>query len=207
MNESTRIDVNYLSLARGQWALLAGSDKVINIAAPGSFNDLATIDGSKYASILKLSSEQTDFKMSGLIITQGTENCVDINNDAKMDIEGVFGHPTFQGDQLFSVKAGASAKISGTIRGSGKRLKADVILDNWSDQNQDGSYLDITRLKHESGRKINVVKHLGKGTLKIGSNARVLWLNSLYLTVYNLTKKLIRKIIGIPNGKKGPSWF
>lgn len=207
MAASTRIDVNYLSLANGVWAKFAGSDQAINIPEPENFHELASVDGSKYASILKLTSESTDFRSSGMTITQGRENCVDINNDAKMQISGVFGSRDFHGDQLFSVKAGARAVISGLIVGHGKRLKADIIMDNWSDLHQKGSYVDITHLNHIDGRKINVVKHLFKGTLKKRSNARVLYLPSLGLTIYNLTKKLIRKILGIPNGKKGHSWF
>ena len=211
-NASTRPDVNYLSYSHNGWALYAGSDRMRDGISDDEVRELLkgldSIDGSKYASILKITGKDVFFMPLALTITQGNENCVDINNHAKMTLTGTFGHESFQGDQLFSVKAGAVAKIIGTILGpGGKRMKADIILDNWSDQNQDGSYLDITELKHESGRKIRIVKDLRKGKMKLGSNAEVLYPQSLGLTIYNITKKLIRIILRIPNGKKGPSWF
>ena len=211
MNASTRPDVNYLSYSHNGWALYAGSDRMRDGLTEDEVRELLkgldSIDGSKYASILKITGDGVFFMPLALTITQGNENCVDINNRAKMTLTGTFGHESFQGDQLFSVKAGAWARIIGTIKGSGKRMKADIILDNWSDQNQDGSYLDITELKHETGRKIRIVKDLLKGIMKLGSNAEVLYPQSLGLTLYNITKKLIRLVLRIPNGKKGPSWF
>lgn len=211
-NASTRTDVNYLSYSTNGWALNAGSDQLKDGLTDEEVNELLknlnTVDGTQYASILKVSGKGVEFTPKNeLTICQGNENAVDINNYAEMHIKGTFGSDAFSGDQLFSVKAGAKATIQGVLKGKGKRLKADIILDNWSDQNQDGSFLDITNLKHESGRKINIVKDLRKGKMKLGSNAKVLYLQSTGLTIYNMLKKVIRLVLRIPNGKKGPSWF
>ena len=205
MSASTRIDVNYLSYARGQWALNAGRPDVKNIPEPTNF-DLSNINGEEYASILKLTFGII-FKRKGLKIPQAKECAVDTNNDTIIDIEGEFGTDNMIGDQIFSIKGNAHATISGLLIGDGDRMKADILVDNWSDQTQKGSVADLTNLKHKTGRDINVVKRYFASKIIGGKNIKVLWFQSVKLTAYVWLKWIVRKILRIPNGQKGPSWL
>lgn len=206
MSSSTSIDVNYLSVNNtGQWTLNSGGPTPQVIPTPTEW-DLSKIDGSKYASILKL-ADGANFTQTGLNVTQGTEGAVDINNHATVDISGDFGSDTFSGNQIFSVKGGSSAKISGNLHGSGNRMGSDVLLDNWSDQSFNGSEVDLTNAKHISGRKIVVVKRYGASKVTLGVNAQANMLQSIKLTAYWWLKWTIRLVMRIPVGTKGPSWI
>ena len=206
MSSSTKIDVNYLSLGgNGQWTEGSGGPTPSVVPAPLGW-DLSGVDGSKYASILKL-ADGAIFTQDGLKIAQGNECAVDINNHGNVNLSGEFGSDNFQGNQIFSVKGGSTAKISGVIRGSGNRMGADVLVDNWSDQSYNGSTVDLTNAKHSSGRKLSVVKRYGASNVILGANAKVDVLNSLELTIYWYVKWLVRLVLRIPVGTKGPSWI
>ena len=202
MSSSTSIDVNYLSLSgNGQWTMYAGSPNAVIVPEPTDW-DLSSIDGSKYASILKL-ADGANFTKKGLKIPQGNECAVDINNHATVDIEGEFGSDNFRGNQAFSVKGGSAAKIAGVIHGTPNRLKADVLVDNWSDQSYNGSTVDLSGLKHSTGRKLGIVKRFGASNV----NGSASFLYSLGITLYWNLKWFFRLVGGIKVGQRGPSWF
>lgn len=205
---TTRPDVNYLSVdLTNQWTRDAGSAQMHCVDTPTSWNLTGPgLDGTNYMSILKL-ADGVVFTQKDLIVGQGNECSVDINNHATVDIVGDFGSDTYQGNQLFSVKGGSAARISGVIRGSGNRMKADVLVDNWSDQSYNGSTVDITNLLHVSGRKINIVKRYLSSNVVHGPNARVLIPQSLGLTIYWYVKFIVRKCMKIPLKAHGPSWL
>jgi hypothetical protein len=208
MSNSTSIDVNYMSVSNtGQWVQDAGSPNPINVPVPTNW-DWSNIDGSKYASLLKLSGYYTGL-LTGLVIPQGKECAVDINNHANVTVKGFFGSNTAKpaGDQIFSVKGGSSAVIYGILLGAGGRMNADILVDNWSDQSYNGSTADLSSLVHISGRKINVVKRYFASKVTLGDHAQVLVLMSVGLTVYWWFKWLVRLIMGIKVGQRGPSWL
>lgn len=205
MSASTRIDVNYLSIGADGCAIDAGSPNVVNIPFPTDF-DLSKIDGSKYASVLKISGRFVG-EISNAIAPQGKECAVDINTLAVVTLQGQFGSSDSSGDQIFSVKGGAKAIIKGVLYGAGNRMKADVLVDNWADLIYDGSTVDLTEASHVLGRKINVVKRYGASKVILGKNAKVDVIRSIGLTIYWWAKCVVRAVLRIPKGTKGPSWI
>jgi len=211
MSKSTSIDVNYLSYAcdtQGTcaWSLSAGSPDIVQVPAPTD-NSTAFLppNSTSFASILKL-ADSANITLTNLVIDQGVECSVDANNKVNATVAGTFGNsiPGI-GNQIFSVKGGSNLTIKGTLKGSGNRLNADILVDNWSDQDYSGSTVDLTYAKHETGRKLNVVYRIGAS--KIIGDCNKLLLPSIGLTVYFYVKLLVRKVMGIKQGQKGPSFL
>jgi hypothetical protein len=211
MSKSTSIDVNYLSYACDQqgncaWSLKAGSPDIKQVPTPTD-NSTAFLPDTptQYASVLKL-ADSAIINLSGLVVDQASENAVDANNKVSAVLEGVFGNSTPGiGNQIFSVKGSCSVSIKGTLKGAGNRLNADVLVDNWSDQDYGPSTVDLTQAKHETGRKLNVVYRIGSS--KIIGDCNKLLLPSIGLTAYFYVKLLVRKVMGIKQGQKGPSFL
>ncbi len=206
MNASVRPDRAFYALSGSGlgWTRDAGGPNSTPVDGPPPGNVFKPENPETYATALKVSDNVCDLK--NVQISQCAENAVDVNNRATAYLHGEFGTTNCPfGDQIFSVKGRSFAKISGILRGQGHRLKADIILDNWSDQSFDGSTIDIKRLYHETNRKIRVVKRLDTGEV-IGEHELLFW-QSLGLTIYWWTKWCVRKILRIPVGKKGPSWL
>ena len=211
MSKSTSIDINYLSYACNTqntcvWSLSAGSPDIVQVTAPVD-NSTAFLPSNptSFASILKL-ADNAIISLTNLVVDQANENAVDANNKVSATLEGVFGNSTPGiGNQIFSVKGSSSVSIIGTLKGAGNRLNADVLVDNWSDQDYGSSTVDLTQAKHETGRKINVVYRIGSS--KIIGNCNKLLLPSFGLTVYFYIKLIVRKVMGIKQGQKGPSWL
>lgn len=207
MSASTRKDINFLSISgNGQWTLNAGSDSPTVVENPEEYFAELAKNRPDYASNLKVSGAAA-FSRRGLRIGQGAECSVDINNRAVANLEGEFGSPSFCGDQIFSVKGKCHAVISGTIAGRGARLKADILVDNWSDQDYDGSIVDLNDLAHADGKPVNVVLRYGASKVALGKNCKVLVWESIQLTAYWWVKWAVRKALRIPVGKRGPSWI
>ena len=211
MSKSTSIDINYLSYAcdaQGTctWSLSAGSPDIVQCPAPTD-NSTAFLppNPTAFASILKL-ADHSYINLSNLVVEQGSECSVDINNCVTANIDGVFGNSTPGiGNQIFSVKGNCDVTIRGTLKGAGNRANADIIVDNWSDQNYEGSKLNIQYAKHETGRQIKVVYRIGSS--KITGDCNKLLLQSLGLTIYYYIKLFVRKLMGIKQGQKGPSFL
>jgi len=211
MSKSTSIDINYLSYACNTqgtcaWSLSAGSPDIVQVPTPTD-NSTAFLPSNptSFASILKL-ADSANITLTNLVVDQGVECSVDANNKVNATVVGTFGNSTNGvGNQIFSVKGGSTLVIKGTLKGSGNRLNADILVDNWSDQDYDGSTVDLTYAKHETGRKLNVVYRIGAS--KIIGDCNKLLLPSIGLTAYFYLKLLVRKVMGIKQGQKGPSFL
>jgi hypothetical protein len=212
MSKSTSIDINYLSYACDKqgtcaWTLSAGSPDMIQVQYTNFeySTHFSPPNPTSFASILKL-ADNAIISLSGLIVDQGVECSVDANNKVSAVIEGVFGNSTNGiGNQIISVKGGSSVTIKGTLKGAGNRLNADILVDNWSDQDYNSSTVDLTQAVHETGRPLNIVYRLGSSKI-IGKCNKLMW-QSLQLTGYYYIKLLVRTILRIPVGTKGPSWL
>jgi len=212
MSQSTSIDINYLSYACDSqgtcaWSLSAGSPDIVQVPTPAYNDDNAFLPSNptNFASILKL-ADSAVITLHCFAVEQGRECSVDVNNKVVATISGQFGNSVPNtGNQIFSVKGGSNVTIIGTLRGSGNRLNADILVDNWSDQDYGASTVDITNAVHETGRKLNVVYRIGSSKV-IGNCNKLLW-PSIQLTVYFYIKLLARTILRIPVGTKGPSWL
>jgi hypothetical protein len=211
MNKSTAVDVNYISYACDQqgncaWSYKAGSPDIEQIPAPELNNTSFLPDNpTQYASVLKI-ADKAIINFTNITVDQASENAVDINNNVSITIDGVFGNsrPGI-GNQIFSVKGNSSASIRGTLKGAGNRLNADILVDNWSDQDYNPSIVDLTQAKHETGRKIKVVYRIGSS--KIVGECNKLLIQSALLTVYFYIKLATRKLLRIKQGQKGPSFL
>lgn len=211
MSKSTSIDINYLSYAcdsqgTGAWSLSAGSPDIIQVPrVTDNSKGFQPPNPTSFASILKL-ADRANIVLSGLVVEQGSECSVDVNNNVIAAVEGVFGNSTpAVGNQIFSIKGNSNLTIIGTLKGSGNRLNADILVDNWSDQDYCGSTVNLTQAKHESGRKLNVVYRIGSSKV-IGECNKLLW-PSIQLTAYFYIKLLVRNIMRIKPGHKGPSFL
>ena len=211
MSSSSSADVNYLSYACDSnstccWSLCAGSPYIVQIPAPdNNSTQFSPSNPASFASILKL-ADNASITLTNLVVTQGNECSVDANNKVNATVSGVFGVDTPNvGNQIFSVKGSSNVGIIGTLKGSGNRMNADIIVDNWSDQDYGGSTIHIEGAKHQTGRQLRVVYRIGFSTI-IG-NCKKLYLWSIGLTIYFYLKLILRTLLGIKQGQKGPSWF
>jgi len=211
MGKSTQIDVNYLSYACDTnntccWSLCAGSQYIVQVPAPeDNSTAFSPANATDFASILKL-ADKASITLENVVATQGHECSLDANNKVHATVQGTLGVSTPKvGNQIVSVKGSSNVSLIGTLKGSGNRMNADVLIDNWSDQDYGGSTVDLTRCAHESGNAIKVVYRIGSSTI-IG-NCNKLYLYSIGLTLYFYLKLFVRTLLGIKPGQKGPSWL
>jgi hypothetical protein len=216
MNASTRIDVNYVSVSGPQNAVTinAGSATAYtpvnyNISKAQNLTPEAPCD---YASILKFSGAQ-GVTMTNLLVSQGAENTVDINNEAaNIKLVGDFGYTNinratcgeYSFDQAITIKGGShDITITGTLHNKGA-----VELGNWSDQSTSKCYNVILDLRSTDGSKIDVI--LGRvdtKTVTLLGDCQINKWESFKLSTYWWAKSLIRNILRIPVGTKGPNWI
>lgn len=197
MNPSIRPDINAVSVT-GDAIFPAGID-------------LESIDGMKFASTLKLTDGIHDQVINNLRVTQSTETSVDMDWATNMEVGGDFGLGPVLGDNVLRSKGGYKhIKYRGTLHSRGQR-NGDIELGDWFDQNYTISRTcDLTGiLPHADGKgKVTVViGWVMPFTTKLGDNCRVLWIQSIGLKLYVIAKFIIRFILRIPKGVKGPSWF
>lgn len=204
MSDSTRIDINYISCSNNTWGLDEGSPNPQPLSGLPADGKVIPVNRKAYASALKL-CDNSVVTTTGLEVAQCNECALDVNNHATVDVKGTFGSVEKFGAQTFSVKGGSVAKITGTLRGD-RDKGCDVLVDNWSDQSYNSSTVDLTYAVHEQGRKIKVMYRFFASKI-IGDNVEKLYLKSAGLTFYWWAKWIIRKILGIKVGQKGPSWF
>jgi hypothetical protein len=99
---------------------------------------------------------------------------------------------------------GYALAINGTVT-----TDLDLVADEWSDQDYRGSTIDITKAHHVlqefEDRKIRVVYRFFASTI-IGDCEKLYW-ESAKLTAYWWIKWMVRKISGIKQGERGPSWL
>ncbi len=210
MSSSTQIDVNYYSISNNIAGLYEGGSNPQPLTGKENISFNPPNPG-QYAGILKIGDNST-VVLFNINVSQGYESAVDINNNCNTRLSGVFGDTNKNGNQIISVKGGSYAVFNGVLRGEGERkvlffnLTADVLVDNWSDQNYKGSFVDMGDSTHEAKRKIKVVKRFFASTV-LGANISLLYFQSFLFTVYWWAKFLVRKIMRIKKGEKGPSWL
>jgi hypothetical protein len=194
MNPSVKPDTNYDSL-------YAVADRNV------SGLDLRNVDGSQYDSPLKISH---CIRISGtdVAIPQGNENAVDVNVCENVHLEGNFGTGPVRGDQVITVKGGTKDfSIKGTLYSRGKR-GAEVQIGNWSDQSFAPSRNGQVLADHRDGNPVRVaIGWAVPFSVKLGPSCDYMLWESLKLKAYWLTKYVLRCVLRIPKGTKGPSWF
>lgn len=193
---SIRTDVNFVSFA-GQTGIIPSLD-------------FTTVNSSQYATILKVSDGCHDISFSNLDMPSGNETAVDMDMTINGIIQGKFGG-AIQPDNVLRFKGGCiDCKAIGTLRVRGKRNSVDVEVGDWMDQSYKMTKgLDLSGLTiHSDGGKNRVA--IGWATpfsTKLGSNCQYLVIESLKLKLYWIAKWIVRKILRIPLGTKGPSWM
>jgi len=198
MSESIHIDVNGMSIY-GQH----GED-LSNL-------NLKDLDASQFDSPLKI-SHSTEIKGDFLIVPQGKENALDCNCVSNVKLSGTWGvgqdNKTDQG-QVITIKASDNVTIVGWIWGKPGRQGAHVQLGQHSDQGYQPTRNITLCLHHEySNQKVNVVMGwVLPWTIKLNDGCKVLKWESFRLFTYVLIKWILRTILRIPKGVKGPSWF
>lgn len=159
---------------------------------------------SQYAAILKV-SHSTGIHGIALTVSNGQENSVDINVCKDMTLSGVYGLSGVTADQCITIKGGSeSIYVAGVINCNGSR--ADVQIGDWSDQ-EDALSKNVTLdLVRADGKPVKVQVGRATGIVLKGSCVRSWWSDFL-LTAYWWIKLIVRKIMRIPIGTKGPSWL
>lgn len=208
MSSSTRTDINYFSIGE-QYVFFAGSDHpqtVDSIPTPPIFTPE---NPSQYAAILKASGSDKGIWIDSPVIAQGHENAIDINNRSKniKYSNATIGATGENGDQVITIKGGSTdIQITGVLHTRGNRQSVDVDVGNWSDQSYNNSERITLNLTHVDGKKINVRIGRAKNVILLGSCKQMVFA-SLVLKAYWWFKWLVRKVLKIPVGTKGPSWL
>ncbi len=203
-------EVNRLSCSNGVWGLDEGSDHAQILGSdwihPNQINDYLNVaDRAAYSSLLKLCDHSVgpDYSGTPLIIPQGRENAVDMNNVAwAIRIKAEFGRPGQEGDQVITVKGGCSGIwLMGTIYSRGRN--ADYVQDAWSDQSAAlCSEIDLSGLVRADGQPVTII--LGRFGSKVAAypaSYRVLFWKSLGYSLYHVGKSAAVKL-GLIKGIK-----
>lgn len=198
MNPSTRPDNNYRSYS--------GDEQV-----PSGLN-LTGIDDTTISTFLKLSDGIHDQTVTNLKVQGGLETSVDMDWATNMSILGDFGCGGTPSDNVLRAKGPfRNIAFSGFLWAYGQRNGIDIELGNHFDQASGlGSGCDLTGInQHMNGERVTfAVGWVVPFTVKYSSHCceYLIW-ESLKLKVYVAFKHLVRFILRIPNGTKGPSWL
>lgn len=136
----------------------------------------------------------------------GIENACDINNTSDVAIQGRL-LLTF-GDQAgLVVKGGSKCRTFGgsVVFIPSALSETDILVDDWSDQSQAASEVDLNATRAD-GHPVRVV--FGRFRCpKIQGPSKIVWGWTVGLHAYNIAKGIVRKVMRIPVGVKGPSWM
>ncbi len=164
-------------------------------------------DPSKYDAILKLADGIHDLTLAHVRVAQGIEDSLNLNNAvANVKIAGDFAVSGAPGLRVITIKGGShDIVISGTLHGHG--TSEDIKIGDWSDQSYAlSSNIDISGLHEADGSNIKVI--IGHASnIVLNSSEVVHHIASAALTTYWQLKYYIRRLLGIPIGKAGPSWM
>lgn len=208
MNASVRPDLNYCSITADGYADPAMEGKT----------DFSDVDGSKVASVLKISDGAHDRELKDLKVPAGCETAVDLDWAKNVRVSGSFGIPPqlgvaqVQPDNLLRLKGPfVDCAFAGFPYQKGKRNGVDIEIGDHFDQHPGlGRGWDLLGMEaHMNGDRVTVavgwvVPFTGKYNR---AHCEYLIWESLKLKAYVATKHLIRWILRIPAGTKGPSWF
>ncbi len=200
---TSRADVNRLSFSNGIWGLDEGSDHAQTLGSdwihPTQVNDyLNVLDPTAYSSLLKLCDHSVgpDYSGTPLVIPQGCENAVDMNNAAHaIRVKADYGKPGQEGDQVITVKGGCSGIwLMGTIYSRGRN--ADYVQDAWSDQSsQLCTDIDLSGLSRADGKPVSMILgRFGSKVAKYPASYRVLFWKSLGYRLYWVAKLAYVKV-------------
>ena len=198
MNPSIRPDINYLSVIGDQHMPVQ--------------RDFSAVDGSLYASVLKFSDGIHDQEIKDLVVPAGNETAVDCDWATNVGIAGQFGDGPVQPDNVLRFKGPfRNCSAAGFLLQRGKRNGIDIEVGNHFDQHLGlGSGLDLTNIEpHKDGGRVTfAVGWVVPFTVKYKrANLEYLIIESIKLKLYVATKHLLRLILRIPAGTKGPAWF
>lgn len=171
--------------------------------------DLSGVDRNLSAG-LKITHTR-DVHGRGLTLPQCRENSVDIDVAEDTVLDGVFGTLGMApaSGQAITVKGGsARTTLSGEILSEPGRQGAHIQVGNWMDQDYrltSGTKLDF---KHRLGGPVYVVTGwvVPFSTTLRGACEWRPW-ESLKLKIYVVAKFVVRFLLRIPKGTKGPAWF
>lgn len=153
---TSKIDKNYLSLNKDSVVWFAGTPEAHQGSLPYPL-DLLPAAPQDWDSVLKFSGRHNT-ELGMVKVAQGRENSVDMNNQcAGLSLEGEFGVGGGGGDQIFTIKGGSTdILIKGIVHSEGK--KASIVIGAWSDQStKPSSHIDLSLLRHISGRPLTVI--------------------------------------------------
>lgn len=195
MNSSTRTDVNLKSFYQARKIDLTGLD----LAG-------ANLDG--IATPLKL-SHSIDVSGIGIRSPQGLENALDINVCENVKLGGKFGGGIVEGDQVVTVKGGSkNIELSGLIAGHGNRSGVHIEIGNHSDQSTEPTKNVVLDFDHEMGGPVYVsTGWVAPFSVKLHGKCKWAFVASMELKAYVFAKLIVRKILGIQIGVKGPAWI
>lgn len=174
-------DFNYFSIDANGYTIDAGGPNPQTVTELPADNIFMPADASQYSDILKFSGRQM-FSLTNAKVSQGREDCVDINNKcANITVQGMFAVDG-SGKQVLTIKGESrDIFISGVIVKPGS--KTDVEIGNWSDQSKKKSTNIHVDLRRADGKPVRVV--IGHAdNVHLGPNCKKDAWKSFLLTVY-----------------------
>lgn len=194
---TSKKDLNFLSLDSTNAVWFAGTDEWRYEPGPIP-TDILPKTPENWDAVLKF-SYRGPTHLTGLRVSQGRENSVDINNRCHhLDLSGKFGLGTVTGDQCLTIKGGSTnITISGTIYSTGKNCC--VAVGAWSDQSLEKSTdLDFSGLRRADGKPVTFILSRCE-RVKLPENSKILEPMSLGYSIYWHLKRLAVKLHLLPS--------
>lgn len=177
--------------------------------------DLTPHNESTHATALKC-SHQNGVSGVELRIPAGNQASVDVDLCQNVTLDGEWAFGPVQPQTPIRCKGGsAHIKFSGKVHQRGTRkvfpwckTPIDIELGDWMDQRWRLCHtIDVSGLSYVDGSPLNVcIGWCDPFTIKVGDNT-ILWGQSVGMAAYVLFKGIVRWILRIPTGTKGPSWL
>lgn len=205
MSESTHIDVN-------GYSVFGVHGTVIDPVLMPSSAEYKADDGSEavYDSPLKI-SHSTNITGAALRVPQGRENAVDMNCVSNVTLVGEFGvgvdFKTSEG-QVVTIKASDHVSVRGVIHGRPARQGAHISLGQHSDQGyQPTKHVSLDVVHADTGPVFLVTGNVLPWTIRRSPAVKWLVWESIACAAYVYFKRVVRFVLRIPKGVKGPSWL
>jgi hypothetical protein len=199
MNPSIRPDNNYRSYS--------GNDSI-----PNGLDLTDAASDTTISTFLKLSDGIHDQNVENLKIPGGIETAVDMDWATNVFIHGDFGMGPNLSDNVLRAKGPfKNIGFRGMLHQYGQRNGIDIELGNHFDQAPGmGSGCDLRGIDgHQNGDKVTLaIGWVVPFTVKYNPDyVKYLVWESLKLKAYVALKHLVRWVMRIPAGVKGPSWL
>jgi hypothetical protein len=172
--------------------------------------DLTTAPDTTMSAPLKI-AHVSDVHGESVKLPQFRENAVDIDVATNIRLRGEFGTLGVApaGGQVITVKGGSHAiDLGGTILSDPGRQGAHIQVGQWMDQTYamtSGVSLDFI---HPDALPVYVVTGwVVPFSVRLHGACRWLFVESMKLKAYIIFKFVVRLILRIPKGVKGPSWL